>query len=133
MEARNLGYSMKNIPIPPKQRYLKSMMEKVESFITRLRWKAHFFDKKKYLVNNTNFGFKSSFTPPQHDLLSPFESDLYNMIRSINFKPVRNDFQKKLLKDINNIKLSENLLIFADKTNLYEMNNIMNLNNIRLF
>ena len=85
------------------------------------------------MVNNTNFGFKSSFTPPQHDLLSPFESDLYNMIRSINFKPVRNDFQKKLLKDINNIKLSENLLIFADKTNLYEMNNIMNLNNIRLF
>ena len=55
------------------------------------------------------------------------------MIRSINFKPVRNDFQKKLLQDINNIKLSENLLIFADKTNLNEMNNIMNLNNIRLF
>ena len=47
MEARNLGYSMKNIPIPPKQRHLKSMMEKVESFITRLRWKAHFFDKKE--------------------------------------------------------------------------------------
>ena len=99
----------------------------------KLRWKAHFFGKKEYLVNNLNFGFKSSFTPPQHDLLSPFKSDLYNMIRSINFKPVRNDFQKKLLKDINNIKLSENLLLFADKTNLYEMNNIMNLNNIRLF
>ena len=32
MEARNLGYSMENIPIPPKQRYLKNMMEKVESF-----------------------------------------------------------------------------------------------------
>ena len=44
------------------------------------------------------------------------------MIWSINFKPVRNDFQKKLTKDINNIKSSENLLIFADKTtNLYEM------------
>ena len=45
MEARNLEYSMKNIPIPPKKRYLKSMMEKIESFITRLRWKAHFFDE----------------------------------------------------------------------------------------
>ena len=44
------------------------------------------------------------------------------MIRSIIFKPVRNDFQKKLMDDINNTKLSENLLIFADKTtNLYEM------------
>ena len=27
---RNLGYSMKNISIPPKQRYLKTMMEKVK-------------------------------------------------------------------------------------------------------
>ena len=44
------------------------------------------------------------------------------MIRSINFKPVRNVFQKKITKDINKIKSSENLLIFADKTtNLYEM------------
>ena len=95
MEARKLGYSMKNIPIPPKQCYLKSMMEKGESFITRLRWKAHFFDKKQHSVSNMNFGFKSNFTPPQHELLSPFESDLYDMIRSINFKSVRNDFQKK--------------------------------------
>ena len=98
------------------------MMEKVESFITRLRWKAHFFDKNKHSVNNINFGFKSNFTPLQHELLSPFESDLYDMIRSINFKPVRNDFQKKLTGDINNIKSSKHLLIFADKTtNLYEM------------
>ena len=44
------------------------------------------------------------------------------MIRSINFKPVRNDFQKKIADDINNIKSSENLLTFADKiTNLYEI------------
>ena len=42
---------MKNTPIPPKQRYLKSMMEKVESFITRLRWKVHFFDKKENSVD----------------------------------------------------------------------------------
>ena len=122
MEARNLGYSMKNVLIPPKQRYLKSMIEKVESFITILRWIAHFFDKKEHSVNNMNFGFKSSFTPPQHELLSPFESDVYDMIRSINFKAVRNDFQKKLTKDINNMKSSENLLIFTDRTiNLYEM------------
>ena len=54
--------------------------------------------------------------------IQKFESNLYDMIRSINSKPVRNDYQKKLTEDINNIKSSENLLIFADKTtNLYEM------------
>ena len=74
-------------------------MEKGESFITRIRWKAHFFHKKEHSVNNMNFGFKSNFTFPQHELLSPFESDLYDMIRSINFKPVRNDFQEKTRKE----------------------------------
>ena len=44
------------------------------------------------------------------------------MIQSISFKPLRSDFQKKLADDINNIKSSENLLIFADKTtNIYKM------------
>ena len=120
MEVRNVGYSMKNVPIPPKQRYLKSIMEKAESFITRLKWKAH-FDKNEHSVNNMNFGFKSSFTSRQHELFSLFESDLHDIIRSINFKPVRNDFQK-LTQDINNIRSSKSLLIFADKTtNLYEM------------
>ena len=37
---------------------LKSMMEKVGSFITRLRWKAHFFEKEEHSANNMNFGFK---------------------------------------------------------------------------
>ena len=41
MEGRNLRYSIKNEPISLKQRYLKSVMEKAECFITRLRWKAH--------------------------------------------------------------------------------------------
>ena len=81
-----------------------------------------FFYKKERPVKNTNFGFKSNFTPPQHELLSPFESDLYDMIRSVNFQQVRNDFQKKFAGDINNIKSFENRLIFGDKTmNLYEV------------
>ena len=44
------------------------------------------------------------------------------MIRSINFKPVRNVFQKKLADSINSIKSSENLSFFCwqDKK-LYEM------------
>ena len=44
------------------------------------------------------------------------------MIRSINFKPVRSDFQEKLPDNISNTKFCENMFIFAGKsTNLYEM------------
>ena len=53
MESENLGYSLKNIPIPSKTNYLKSMMGKVENFIKRIRWKAHFFDKPM-MRNNGN-------------------------------------------------------------------------------
>ena len=71
----------------------------------------------------------STFTPPPHPLpppqrevRTPLESNPYEMIRSINFKPVSSYFQKKLVDYINNFKLSENLIISADKTaNLYEM------------
>ena len=35
MESKNLGYSLKNIPIPSKASYLKSMMDEVENFIKR--------------------------------------------------------------------------------------------------
>ena len=113
MEARNVGYSMKNILIPPKQCYLKGVVEKVGSFNTRLSWKAHFFDKNERPINNMNFGFKSYLTPPHHELLSPLESDLYDMIRSINFKPVRSDFQNKLADDITSICLKTYLFFLA--------------------
>ena len=44
------------------------------------------------------------------------------MVRNIEFRKVRNDFQDKLKEDINKIRSSKNLLIFADKsTNLYKM------------
>ena len=45
MESKIIGYSLKNIPIPSKSSYLKSVMDKVENFIKRIRWKAHFFLK----------------------------------------------------------------------------------------
>ena len=52
-----------------------------------------------------------------------FEKDLFDMIKNILFNRGKNDFQKKLDKDIKNIKSSKNLFIFADKTrNIYEVN-----------
>ena len=39
----NFDYSMKNIPIPKSESYMKSLIHQTESFITRLRWRAIFF------------------------------------------------------------------------------------------
>lgn len=115
---------MKNIPIPPKDNYLKTLISKVESFISRLRWKAHFFLNKdeQNTCQQENYGFKSNIPPPKIKQLTKFEEDMYNLISDIKFNNKRNDFQKKLLKDIKTIKKSDKIYTPADKTtNMYKL------------
>ena len=37
--------SLKNIPIPSRDNYMRNLIEKVEGVLKRMRWKAHFFLK----------------------------------------------------------------------------------------
>ena len=50
---------LKNIPLPTKDAYLKSLIHKLESFIKRIRWKAFFFENKNKGTNEitTNFNY----------------------------------------------------------------------------
>ena len=84
MEKKNFSYSLKNIPIPTEDSYMKCMIEKVESLIRRMRWKAFFFDKdKKPEPDEFNtYGFNLEKRPPQINALIPFENDMYNMMNS---------------------------------------------------
>ena len=101
MKSKNRGYSLKNIPIPLKANYLKSMMVKVENFIKRIRWKAHFFDNPMMRNddNYTNYGFRSNISSSQNPALTSFKVDFYDMVRNMEFRKVRNDFQGKLKED----------------------------------
>ena len=123
MEKVNFGYSLKNIPIPSNKLYLKFLLEKLNSFIVRLRWKVFYFDHQ----DNCNdvkeyFGFKSENCPPQCRDLLGFESDLYEMARSVKFKRVNNPFQRQLASDAKMINTSASLFVPADKiTNLYKV------------
>ena len=55
---------MKNIPIPSEKDYLKCLVEKIENFIRRIRWKAYFFEKahSDNEDTGTNYRFKSTGT-----------------------------------------------------------------------
>ena len=118
---------MKNIPIPPKNTYLKKLIEKTENVIKRMKWKAFFFEKQNKddqsnSNHNENFGFKSRKCPPQNEDLAPFENDLLNMIKHIQSKNTQDDFQDQLRKCINRINNSSKAFIPADKsTNYYEL------------
>ena len=92
MDKISYDYSMKNIPIPPESSYLKNLIEKAEKLIKRLRWKAYFFEHPCDNATNDNFGFKSNKTPPQNEHLNPFENDIYELVKNIEFKNVKNEF-----------------------------------------
>ena len=126
MEKKNLQYSLKNIPAPSKEQYLKSMIEKVTSLLVRMRWKAHFSEnkekEKEQDAPEINYGFKSEKSPPQNDHLSAFEMAMYELIRNIKFRNHLNDFQKRLKKDVKDITSSTCVFVKADKTtNLYKV------------
>ena len=101
------------------------MISKLEPFLKRLRCRAFFHDHKAECNINYKeilYEFKSDRIPPQHDGLSAFEEDLYNMVKNIKFKNVRSNFQSRLTNDVTKINKSPNLFVLADKTNnLYKL------------
>ena len=53
--SRPFQFSLKNIPIPGKDAYLKDLIHRTESFITRLRWKVFFFLKRNNRDDNEEY------------------------------------------------------------------------------
>ena len=131
MEKINLGYSNKNIPIPSERTYLLQLVEKIEAVIKRMRWKATFFNpnseesREESRVEQPitqNYGLKSEGCPTQLKELAPFEEDLIQMVKEINFRKVKNDFHKKLSDDIRKIQRSDKTVTQAKKTsNMYRL------------
>ena len=123
MEKVNFKYSIKNIPIPLERALLlqlrklrKFSVEKIEIFITRMRWKAIYFNNKANDNSSERYGLKTLKCPKQVKELVPFENDLIDMLKVNKFRKVKNEFLTKLKKDINTVKQSKKALTFADKT-----------------
>ena len=87
-----------------------------------MRKKVLAFDGKLKPSGKNTYGFRTPLYPEPSPDLVHFESDLMDMIRNIEFRPVHNEFQAKMRTDINNIKNSGKVVVAADKsTNLYKM------------
>ena len=96
-----------------------------------MRWRAFWFEKKgdtdddeaakSHRLEITK-DFKSTKTPPQHELLKPFERDMYNLIGNIEFRRVDDPTLQSMNKEVKRINSSTKVIINADKTgNKYEM------------
>ena len=55
------------------------------------------------LNRKETYGFKSRNCPPIVEEVANFENDLMLMIKNVQFKYIKNNFQTKLKEDISNI------------------------------
>ena len=101
------------------------MVERVESFVRRLRWKTYQLRKENRENNSDQWKslvaviLKTVATPPQNEDLNAFENDMNDMIRNVEFTNIRNDLLDHLNRGIQSTRSSKNVLVFAGKsTNL---------------
>ena len=95
----------------------------MEKTIKRMRWKAHFYLKKDTSsIAYTKYSFKTMNYPPQCKKLQKYEKDLLDTMKLIKFRIVKENFQRKLKKNILNINSSPDNYAFAVKTtNIYKL------------
>jgi len=120
-QVKDFGYSTKNIPLANKSKYLQTLIEKTQSLIHRMRWKAFFFLQNHDTTSNDKetYGFKSKRPPPHVSALDEFEDNMLNMIQRVEFKTnstTTNSLQTKLDKDVQQIRQDKKIYVKADKT-----------------
>ena len=107
---------MKNIPIPDGKSYKLQLIQKVEDFIKKMRWKAVFFMKGGNQTEPTTyktgltFGLNSTKCPSQVKELVPSEEDLIKLVKNFRFQKVDNKFHRMLAKNLKDIRSSNKTL-----------------------
>ena len=97
MEPTNLGYSTKNIPTAQPNIYRRYLIEKTQSFLQRLRWKAHhFLHPTNTSTNKETFGFKTTTSPSPVAELHDIEERMITLVQNIEFQPTNSILQNKL-------------------------------------
>ena len=71
LNTLSFSYSYKNIRVADKTQYRRIMVEKLESFLRRVRWKVFFYEnpEAKGTKKVEKFGLKSLKTPPCRNCL----------------------------------------------------------------
>ena len=75
-----------------------------------MRWKCLEFLGKLNSDNVESYGFKLGKCPPAIQEMTDFENDLQQMIKSVEFRLIRNSFQN----DVEHIKKSNKIFVFTD-------------------
>ena len=72
-----------------------------------MRWALIHFKSKCAGKQKETYGFKTAKSPDQQGELIRFENDMQDLLRDIKFKRHQREFQKKLARDVKEIKSSK--------------------------
>ena len=109
---------------------MKKLIPQTEAFLRNVRWKTFWSERAGNNDEETTLNhrreiitdFKLTKTPPQHELLKPFERDMYNFIGNIEFCKVNDPALQKMGEEARRINNSDMVIVNVDKTgNKYEM------------
>ena len=117
MNQFHYNQSLKDIPIPSKSQYQRTLVSKIEKFIGNLRWKLYHIQNPSHKNTKECYGFKSTKHPPRMKELTALEEDLIKLAKNIEFKKVNNVFQDRLKEQIRTIKQTPDIIVKADKSN----------------
>ena len=121
-EKLTFNYSSKNIAISNQKEYKLKLIEQIRKFCRRIRLKVHFSTENDdiYIPSATqNYGFKSRWLPKLNNDLKKFEEEMFELVKIIKFRKIKDKFQDQLKNDLKEINKSKHVLVKADKTNNY--------------
>eukprot|EP00116_Pleurobrachia_bachei_P013534 sb/3473796/ len=129
LEKIQLNFNGKDIPLPSKSQYIKKLILQTEKFLKNIRWKVFWFERKEDQqelddeeddnpqLKILRSDFKSTKTPPTHELLKPFERDIYHLIGNVEFRKIQDPRLLEMGKEAKRIRERKDIIINADKTN----------------
>ena len=131
LEQLTIDYSLKNIPISNERAYRIKLFDMTNKFINRIRWKAYWYEKSLEEKEEDDqdqpeaigsYKFPSRNYGPYNELLADFENDMFELNDKLKFRRWNNNLQRRMKKDITNIRKSDKIIAFSDKTNnLYKV------------
>ena len=135
---------MKNIPIPTQSEYMKKLIGQLEKIDKNMRWKAIIFlkdDNVKYKKiadeielygKEEKYGFKSVRKPNPVKELEPFEKELYDIAKNIEFRDddfKHGKFQNELKKDLGEMRKLEKVIVPSSNFYTCDVPDYKNLRN----
>ena len=93
MEEIKFDYSMKNIPLPNRDNYLKKMIHEVQLFFQRSRWLYFWINQDKQTKKKETYGFKTEKSAPASNEMTHYENDIIHLISNIEYREVTNEYR----------------------------------------